>query len=86
MKAVQRIFSYLKEKCCGKIVVDIGEPYVRQNVDTGAVKEWTEYYPDAVENILMTGQNHEEKYALSLVMLMQIMPETKPPEDQFLES
>lgn len=50
MIAVQRVFGYLRQKCKGKNLVDVKEAPVRGVVSNHEIKEWTEFYPDAVEN------------------------------------
>ena len=33
------------------MLIDIGEPSVRETIDTGVLQDWKEFYPDTVESI-----------------------------------
>ena len=49
MKAMHRVFGYLKYKQKGKILIDIGQPKVREDLGPAKDYDWLEFYPDAVE-------------------------------------
>src|SRR5687767_13949109 len=49
--ALQRIFGYLRTKHKGSLMIDINSPPVRDTIDTTVAPDWTEFYPDTVENI-----------------------------------
>src|SRR5687767_8455293 len=51
MAALQRVFGYLKQNAKGRLMIDINSPSVRDIIDTNVEPDWTEFYPDATENI-----------------------------------
>ena len=51
MKAMCRIFGYLRYKHKGKILIDSSQPPVRHKVEITKGQEWIEFYPDAVEDL-----------------------------------
>jgi len=51
LKALQRVFGYLRKWNKGKIVIDIEDPPVRDEVKVTSGQNWSEMYPDAVEDI-----------------------------------
>jgi hypothetical protein len=51
MKAMHRVFGYLRNKPKGQLLIDVGVPQVRETIGTTVMLDWTEFYPDAVENI-----------------------------------
>src|SRR5687767_181619 len=51
MTALQRVFGYLKQNAKGRLMIDINSPSVRDIIDTNVEPDWTEFYPDAAENI-----------------------------------
>ena len=51
MKAMHRVFGYLRNKYKGQILIDTGQPAVRDTIGTTVMQEWKEFSPDAVENI-----------------------------------
>ena len=51
MKAMHRVFGYLRQCPKGKIVIDTSYPDVRERVEINKEHDWTEFYPDAVENV-----------------------------------
>jgi hypothetical protein len=51
MKAMHRVFGYLRNKFKGQLLIDVNQPPVRDNIDTTVMPDWKEFYPDAVENI-----------------------------------
>ena len=48
--ALQRVFGYLRVRFKGRLVVDVSTPSVREHLDSSVIQDWTEFYPDAVEN------------------------------------
>ena len=50
LEALKKVFGYLRMKHKGRILIDTSIPPVRETVDTGTLQEWSEFYPDAVEN------------------------------------
>ena len=56
MKAMHRVFGYLKYKQKGKILIDIGQPKVREDLGPAKDYDWLEFYPDAVECVPQIGQ------------------------------
>ncbi|HEY9297802.1 MAG TPA: reverse transcriptase domain-containing protein, partial [Phormidium sp.] len=51
MKAMMRVFGYLRQRPKGKILVDVGEPHVRKSIEPIKNQDWMEFYPDAVEYV-----------------------------------
>src|SRR5688500_2481046 len=51
MAALQRVFGYLKQNNKGSLMIDAGLPPVRDTIETTVEPDWTEFYPDVVENI-----------------------------------
>ena len=51
MEALQRIFGYLRYRPKAKILIDVDVPPVRKNLDSSLLQDWSEFYPDATENI-----------------------------------
>src|SRR5689334_18129099 len=51
MNAMHRVFGYLRICPKGKILIDIGHPSIRKQVDVTVNHDWIEFYPDAVEEI-----------------------------------
>src|SRR5688572_14856877 len=51
MIALQRVFGYLKQNAKGRLMIDINSPTVRDIIDTNVEPDWTEFYPDAAENL-----------------------------------
>ena len=51
MKAMQRVFGYLRQVPKGKIVIDVSQPPVREEVVISKDHDWKEFYPDAVEDV-----------------------------------
>ena len=51
MLAMYRIFGYLRHRPKGKIMIDISQPDVREQVDVTKSHDWIEFYPDAMEDI-----------------------------------
>ena len=51
LQAMKKVFGYLRNLPKGKILVDIKQPPIRNEVDIKKVHDWTEFYPDAVEDI-----------------------------------
>ncbi|HEY9300451.1 MAG TPA: Ty1/Copia family ribonuclease HI, partial [Phormidium sp.] len=51
VKAMIRVFGYLQYRPKGKILVDVGEPPVRQSIEPTKDQDWMEFYPDAVEYV-----------------------------------
>jgi len=51
LKALQRAFGYLRAWCHGKILIDIEDPPIRKGVKKTSGQNWSEMYPDAVEDI-----------------------------------
>ena len=50
-KAMQKVFGYLMTYPQGKILIDIGEAPIRRQTDFNCGYSWTEFYPDACENV-----------------------------------
>src|SRR5687768_560198 len=48
-KAAQRIFSYLRMFPSGKLLIDVGQPPVRDQIKIEMEQTWTEMYPEAEE-------------------------------------
>ena len=51
MIALQRVFGYLRQRAKGRILVDVKEAPVRGDLDNQEGKDWSEFYPDAIEHI-----------------------------------
>ena len=51
LKAVQRIFGYLSKFPHGKVPIDISEPLIREKATISSGQNWSEFYPDACEDI-----------------------------------
>src|SRR5687768_1252340 len=51
MTTLQRVFGYCKQNAKGRLMIDTGSPPVRDIIDTNVEPEWTEFYPDAAENL-----------------------------------
>lgn len=51
LTAMCRVFGYLRSKPKGKIVVDVTHSPIRSEFRDIKDHDWTEFYPDAVENI-----------------------------------
>ena len=49
--SIAKSFGYLRQWSKGRLVIDVGKPQVRGGMDVSAVHDWTEFYPDAVENV-----------------------------------
>ena len=52
MKAMTRVFGYLKYKPKGRILIDTNQPIVREDLGAPKDYDWLEFYPDAVECVL----------------------------------
>ena len=50
-KAIQRLFGYLQARPKGQIILDPGEPPVRETATVSTGFKWQEFYPDASEDI-----------------------------------
>ena len=51
VKAMHKLFGYLRGKPDGKILIDIGEAPVRNEIQFSTGYSWTEFYPDACEEL-----------------------------------
>jgi hypothetical protein len=51
MDAMVRVFGYLRKFNKGKILIDVGEPPVKADLNVTTGQNWSEIYPDAVEDI-----------------------------------
>ena len=51
LKAVKRVFGYLRVSPKGKILIDNGQAPIRDTALVTRGQDWNEFYPDAVENI-----------------------------------
>ena len=51
LNAMKKVFGYLRNLPKGKILIDVSEPPIRKEVDTKKVHDWTEFYPDAKEDL-----------------------------------
>ena len=49
--ALQRVFGYLRQRPNGKLLIDIGKVPIRENLDMKNDADWTEFYPDATEDL-----------------------------------
>ena len=49
LTALQRVYGYLRVRTKGRLVVDVRPATVREQVDLLVVYNWSEFYPDAVE-------------------------------------
>ena len=76
LEELQRIFGYLKLHPRGMLLIDLSEPFCRQQATFHRDCDWSEYFPDAEEDIPL--KNLLPSTALQsklLHMLMQIMQE-----------
>lgn len=48
--ALQRVFGYLRQKPKGRVLIDTEDATARTEADPEVLSDWTEFYPDAVEN------------------------------------
>jgi hypothetical protein len=51
MEQLQRVFGYLHKYPNGKIAIDIADPPIRKEIVYTTGQQWTEFYPDASEDI-----------------------------------
>lgn len=51
MHALQRVFGYLRIKPRGKVLIDVMNAPVRDEVDMGVMQDWSEFYPDVIEDL-----------------------------------
>ena len=51
LKALIRVFSYLRTMPKGKIIIDPQVPPIRSVATISKNQDWTEFYPDAIEDI-----------------------------------
>src|SRR5688500_14503421 len=49
--ALQRVFGYLRQRPYGKILIDVNDIPVRENLDLKGKADWSEFYPDATEDL-----------------------------------
>ena len=49
--ALQRVFGYLRQRPHGKILIDVNEIPVREKLDLNGKADWSEFYPDACEDL-----------------------------------
>ena len=49
--AMKRIFGYLQHHCKGKIIIDPGTPDIRSKAVVSQGYNWSEFYPDACEDV-----------------------------------
>ena len=49
--ALQRVFGYLRQRPHGKILIDVNEVPVREKLDLNGKADWSEFYPDACEDL-----------------------------------
>ena len=49
--ALQRVFGYLRLRPHGKLLIDVGEIPIRKNLEKKNDSNWTEFYPDAIEDL-----------------------------------
>ena len=51
LKALQKVFGYLRNRPNGKILIDSKVPKIRETAVITRGQDWNEFYPDAMENI-----------------------------------
>jgi len=51
MQALMRLFGYLRVHPEGRILIDNSTPPIREKADVTTGQTWTEFYPDACENL-----------------------------------
>lgn len=71
MESMYKIFGYLRVLSKGKIIIDVGQPAIRETVDVSKDQDWIEFYPDAEENTPL--DRLEPRGGALLVMWMQTM-------------
>ena len=49
--ALQRVFGYLRQRPNGKLLIDVGDVPIREDLDLKGKADWTEFYPDAEEDL-----------------------------------
>ena len=51
LEALKKVFGYLRMKPKGQILIDVGEPPVREQAVVSTGQNWIEFYPDTIEDI-----------------------------------
>ena len=51
LRAAERVMGYLQEFPKGRIIVDAGEPMIRDKMALSHGLDWSEFYPDACEEV-----------------------------------